>query len=315
MTDAVQAGATFETIAEGVHVLHGGGNPNVAAIEAEDHLVCFDARSTPTLAREWIDRIRTVTDKPIKYLVLSHYHAVRVLGASAYPCQEIIAHAGTERLIAERGREDFDTELARFPHAFGGHEEIPGLTRPTMVFEDRLSLDLGGDRGRFELSYQGRGHTSGDIVGWLTRDRIMFAADLVEKGTVPYTGEAYHQEWIESTLDRLAALEPQQIVAGRGGITRAPADSQQAIADTREFLQMLWDTVRTVRAQGGDRADALAEVKQTMRTTYAHLELAQQDVLAFSTYRCWQEQDGDMHPVIWTPERDRQALEELRAHD
>ena len=90
--DLTQKTETLEVLAEGVYALTAEGDPNVGAIEGEDFVVAFEARATPVAAREWLDRLREHTDKPVRHLVLSHYHAVRVLGASAFDAEEIIAH-------------------------------------------------------------------------------------------------------------------------------------------------------------------------------------------------------------------------------
>ena len=94
---------SLQVLADGVYALTAEGDPNVGAIEGEDFLVAFEARATPVAARDWLRKLREHTDKPVKYLVLSHYHAVRVLGASAFDAEEIIAHSMTEKLIQERG--------------------------------------------------------------------------------------------------------------------------------------------------------------------------------------------------------------------
>src|SRR5690606_40075620 len=89
-----------------------------------------------------IAEIRQVTDKPIKYVVLSHYHAVRVLGASAYRAegmQEIIASQATYEMIVERGAQDMQSEYERFPRLFQDFESIPGLTWPTLVFPVQIT--------------------------------------------------------------------------------------------------------------------------------------------------------------------------------
>jgi glyoxylase-like metal-dependent hydrolase (beta-lactamase superfamily II) len=83
-TDLALKVETLEVLADGVYALTAEGDPNVGAIEGEDFLVCFEARATPAAARDWLAVLRKHTDKPIKYLVLTHYHAVRVLGASAF---------------------------------------------------------------------------------------------------------------------------------------------------------------------------------------------------------------------------------------
>src|SRR5499427_10576397 len=197
---------TLEVIGDGVDALTAEGDPNVGAIEGEEFLVCVEAMATPVAARGWLDRLRAHTDKPVRYLVLSHYHAVRVLGASAFGADVIIAHDNTRALIAERGMADWASELGRMPRLFRDPDSIPGLTWPTTTFSDRLTIQLGGDRGDLVLAHLGRGHTEGDIVAWLPGQRILFAGDLVEAQAALYTGDAFHQDWATGTLDNVAAL-------------------------------------------------------------------------------------------------------------
>src|SRR3954452_19656635 len=103
---------TLEILADGVYALTAEGDPNVGAVEGDDFLVCFEALATPVAAGKWLAGLREHTDKPVRHLVLSHYHAVRVLGASAFGADTIIAHDNTRALIAERGQQDWDSEFA-----------------------------------------------------------------------------------------------------------------------------------------------------------------------------------------------------------
>src|ERR671923_304048 len=109
---------TFNEIAPQLYAFTAEGDPNSGIIVSDDGVVVVDAQATPVLAREIISRVRQVTDKPIKYVVLTHYHAVRVLGASAYKAQEVIASEKCRAMIAERGQEDWDSEYGRFPRLF-----------------------------------------------------------------------------------------------------------------------------------------------------------------------------------------------------
>jgi len=133
---------TLEVLGDGVYALTAEGDPNVGAIEGEDFLVCVEAMATPVAAAAWLTRLREHTDKPVRYLVLSHYHAVRVLGASAFGADVIVAHDNTRALIAERGRQDWASELGRMPRLFRDPASIPGLTWPTATFSDRLTIAL-----------------------------------------------------------------------------------------------------------------------------------------------------------------------------
>ncbi|MFI8221248.1 MBL fold metallo-hydrolase [Streptomyces sp. NPDC085932] len=295
----------LEVLDDGVYALTTGGDPNVGAIEGEDFLVCFEARATPVMAKRWLDQLREHTDKPIKYLVLSHYHAVRTLGASAFDADVIVAHAETKRLIAERGQQDWASEFGRMPRLFVGHETIPGLTWPTLTFADRLSIDLGGSRGTVELAWAGRGHTSGDIYAWLPEQRILFAGDLVENGSAVYTGDAYHQDWRTTTLDNVASLGARMLVGGRGHIARTPKESGQAIELTRRFLDTLVESVDKVRTSGGTLKEAYTAARNALVPEYGGMPVFEH-AMVFDTQRVWDELQGK-DPVIWTSERDREV--------
>src|SRR5580765_6224101 len=124
-TDLAEKKITFSEIGTDLYAFTAEGDPNSAIIVGDDGCLVFDAQATPAMANKVIERVRTVTDKPIKYVVLSHYHAVRVLGASAYKSQDVVATEGTRRLIVERGEQDKKSEIGRFPRLFRGEETIP----------------------------------------------------------------------------------------------------------------------------------------------------------------------------------------------
>src|SRR5665213_1979363 len=177
-TDMAEKKITFSEIGTDLYAFTAEGDPNSAVIVGDDGCLVFDAQATPAMANKVIERVRTVTDKPIKYVVLSHYHAVRVLGASAYKAQGIIASAETHRLVAERGQQDWDSEYGRFPRLFQDAQSIPGLTWPTLTFEGEMSIYLG--KREVRLMQLGAGHTSGDIVAWVPDAEVMFSGDLIE---------------------------------------------------------------------------------------------------------------------------------------
>lgn len=301
----------FVRLADGVYALTAEGDPNVGAIEGEDFLVCVEARATPKAARRWLDRLREHTGKPVRHLVLTHYHAVRTLGASAFGAAEVVAHENTRALIAERGREDWLSEYRRMPRLFEEPAGIPGLTWPTVTFSDRLTIPLGGDRGEVELRYCGRGHTAGDVVVWLPHQRILFAGDLVESQAALYTGDAFHDEWATTTLDRVAALGAEQLVGGRGAPARDRAEVDAAIAQSRHFLDELRRTVGSVHVGGGTVKDAFRAAHAALAPRYGRWPIFEH-CLPFNVQRYWDECDGVDWPRIWTEERDREVWEALR---
>jgi len=302
---------TLEVLADGVYALTAEGDPNVGAVEGEDFVVCVEARATPVAARAWLDMLREHTDKPVRHLVLTHYHAVRTLGASAFDASEIIAHQRTAELIAERGEADWASELGRMPRLFREPSSIPGLTWPTLTFSDRLTIPLGGDRGSLELAHCGRGHTAGDIVVWLPSAGVLFAGDLVESAAALYTGDAFHTDWATSTLDAVASFGATALVGGRGAVASGTAAVAAAIAQTRRFLDVLGAEVGAVHQGGGTLREAFVAAHAALAPTYGGWPIFEH-CLPFDVQRCWDELDGIDWPRIWTAERDREVWAQLQ---
>lgn len=309
-TNDTQAKAEkLEQVGDGIWAFTAEGDPNVGAIEGEDFLVCFEARATPLMARRWLEQLRKHTDKPVKHLVLSHYHAVRVLGASAFDAEEIITSAETERLVKERGQEDWEVEFGRMPRLFDGHQEVRGLTQPTRTFDTSLSLELGGDRGTVELSWLGNGHTSGDIVAYVPMQKVLFAGDLVENGSAVYTGDAYHRDWMTRTLDNVAAMDVEALVGGRGAIARGRDEVEGAIEQTRDFISRLFGAVEKVKVHGAPIEEAYRAAREELLPDYGGMPVFEHATV-FDVQRAWDELNGEP-PAIWTADRDREVWNRL----
>jgi glyoxylase-like metal-dependent hydrolase (beta-lactamase superfamily II) len=300
--DLEEKRSTLEELAPGILALTAEGDPNVGAVIGDDAVLAVDARATPALAGEWLDELRRVTEKPVRYLVLTHYHAVRVLGASAFKADWVIAHEGTRRWILERGEADFESETRRFPRLFKDVDSIPGLTYPNVSFADTLRIDLGGRE--VQLLHLGRGHTQGDAAVWLPDEKILFAGDLVEARAAPYMGDAFVEEWSTTTLDRVEALGADRIVPGRG-----PAAGPEAIAETRVYLRTLWDTVRTGHAGLKDAFDAARAALEPRFGDWWIFE----HCLPFNVARAWDEAHGVAEPHVWTAEKDSAVWTELQS--
>ena len=274
-------------------------------------LVCIEARATPVTAREWLSELRKHTDKPVKFLVLTHYHAVRVLGASAYGAQAIISSDVTRQLIDERGLQDWDSEFGRMPRLFKEPASIPGLTHPTLTFSERMTIELGGDRGRLELRFCGRGHTAGDIVVWHDKSKTMFAGDLVEAQAALYTGDAFHKDWASGTLDAVKRFRAENLVGGRGAVARGVAATDAAIEQTRDFLKVMIEQVGAVHRAKGSLREAFAATHAALQPRYGHWPIFEH-CLPFNVQRLWDEFDGIDWPRIWTMDRDRAVWAELQ---
>jgi glyoxylase-like metal-dependent hydrolase (beta-lactamase superfamily II) len=299
---------TFSQLSEHAWAYTAEGDPNTGIIIGDDSVMVIDAQATPVMAQDVIRRIREVTDKPIKYVLLSHYHAVRVMGASAYQAQQIIASQGTYELIVERGEADFKSEVERFPRLFNAVESVPGLTWPTMVFKDEMTLYMG--KLEVKIMHLGRGHTKGDTVAWLPQENVLFSGDLVEYAATPYTGDAYLTDW-PATLDAIAALKPEALVPGRGAALKGAAEVAEGLNGTRAFVTQMFDAVKL----GAKNNQPLRKIYED---TYAALKPQFGDwvifdhCLPFDVSRAYDEATGHKDPRIWTAQRDKEMWEALQ---
>jgi glyoxylase-like metal-dependent hydrolase (beta-lactamase superfamily II) len=285
------------------------GHPNWGFYFGHDSVLVIDTQATPVMARDVIRRIREVTDKPIKHIVMSHYHAVRVLGASAYEASEIIASEDTRDLIVERGTADMKSEIERFPRLFQAVETIPGLTWPTLTFRGEMTLWLG--KLEVKLLQLGRGHTKGDTVAWLPQQKILFSGDLVEYGATAYAGDAYFADW-PKTLDKVEALGATAIVPGRGAALTTPALCREGIATTRAFISELYASVKSGVAQGHELKRVFADTDAALRPKYGQ-QFIYEHCMPFDVSRAYDEATAHRDPRIWTAERDKDMWAALQA--
>jgi glyoxylase-like metal-dependent hydrolase (beta-lactamase superfamily II) len=306
--DLAEKEVTLEVLADGVFAYTAQGDPNVGAVEGRDCVLAVEARATPYMAERWLAELRQHTDKPVRYLALTHYHAVRTLGAAAFGADWIISSKATADLITERGQADWESEQARMPRLFAGAKTIPGLTHPTVTFTDRLALDLGGRT--VELIFCGRGHTEGDIVVWLPDERVLFAGDLVESEAALYTGDAFHHEWVGATLDRVASLGANVLVGGRGKVVRGP-EVGQAIDQSRHFLQVMIEHVTEAVTAGRTLGDAFRACHDALAPRYGQWPIFEH-CLPFNVQRLWDEVAG-LRPRVWTAARDREVWDQLQS--
>ena len=306
---------TFERLSAHCWAYTAEGDPNSGVIIGEKYIMVCDATATPVMARDLIERIRLVSDKPIKYVLLTHYHAVRVLGASAFfkeGATEVIASQGTADLIAERGAQDMQSEMERFPRLFQDAESIPGLTWPTLVIgggdaasgevPGKLKIDLGGVK--VEVWSPGHGHTRGDTIAWVPDERVLYSGDLVEYGAGIYAGDAQLDDW-PATLEVLRALNAEALVPGRGKAMKSPAEVNEALDYTGQWVELLFQTTKDAVAKNMDLKAAMAHVRKSMDPVFAHVFIYEH-CLPFDVSRAYDEAKGLKHPRIWTAERDRE---------
>ena len=299
--DLEEKKVSFTKLSDNAYAYTAEGDPNTGVIVGDDAVMVVDTQATPVMAQDVIRRIREVTDRPIKYVVLSHYHAVRVLGASAYQPQQIIASRDTYDLIVERGEQDKASEIGRFPRLFQVVESVPaGMTWPTITFSGRMSIWLG--KLEVQLIQLGRGHTKGDTVAWLPAQKILFSGDLVEFDATPYAGDAYFSDW-PATLDNIAALQAQALVPGRGAALTTPEQVAAGLAGTRAFIADVYASVQAGVVEGLDLNRVYKRTLDQLRPTYGHWVIFDH-CMPFDVTRAYDEATRHRDPRIWTAERD-----------
>lgn len=308
--DLEEKQVSFTQLSEHAWAYTAEGDPNTGIVIGDDAVMVIDTQATPVMAQDVIRRIREVTDKPIKYVVLSHYHAVRVLGASAYGAEHVIASHDTYELIVERGEADKASEIGRFPRLFRAVESVPaGCTWPTITFKGEMTLWLG--KLEVKILQLGRGHTKGDTVVWLPGERTLFSGDLVEFGATPYAGDAYFNDW-PKTLDNVAALKPLALVPGRGAALKGEAQVAEGLSGTRAFISELYASVKAGAAAGRDLKAVYRETCETLRPKYGQWVIFDH-CMPFDVTRAYDEATQYPDPRIWTAERDRQMWAALES--
>ena len=306
--DLEEKRVTFARLSDHAYAYTAEGDPNTGIVIGDESVMVIDTQATPVMAQDVIRRIREVTDKPIQFVVLSHYHAVRVLGASAYAPQHIIASQDTYDLIVERGEADKASEIGRFPRLFRNVESVPaGLTWPTLTFSGRMTLWMGALE--VQILQLGRGHTKGDTVVWLPQERVLFSGDLVEFDATPYAGDAYFQQWPQ-TLDRLAALSPVALVPGRGAALQGEDQVARGLDGTRAFVSELFASVKAGAQAGKDLKSVYRETYQRLAPAYGRWVIFDH-CMPFDVSRAYDEATRFPDPRVWTAERDQQMWQSL----
>jgi len=299
---------SFDEIGVGLYAYTAEGDPNTGVIVGDDAVMVIDAQATPTMAGDVIARIAKITDKPVKYVLLTHYHAARTLGASAFKGAEVLASDATRHLIAERGKEDMDSEIGRFPRLFRSVETIPGLTWPTMTFPDQASVWLG--RREVRIIHVGRGHTAGDVIAIVPDAGVVFSGDLVEYKSACYCGDAHVIDWL-ATLDHLAELQASALVPGRGAALTTPETVKDGIGLTADFVSTLYNSIQESVTKGRSLKDAFDFARMTMDPKFKDFAIYEH-CLPFSVSRAYDEARGIEWPVVWTADRDREMWAALQ---
>lgn len=299
---------SFSEIGDGLWAFTAEGDPNTGVIIGDESVMIVDAQATPRMAAQVLEKIRTVTDKPVSHVVLTHYHAVRVLGASGYNANDIIMSEKARAMVVERGQEDWDSEFARFPRLFQGHESIPGLTWPTVTFNDRMTVYLG--KRRVDLMFMGRAHTAGDIVAYVPDQNVMFTGDIVEYHSACYCGDGHFHDW-PGTLQRIRNWDLDAIAPGRGDALVGAEMVNAALDSTADFVTSTYRSVARIALAGGSLKEAFDACRAACDSKFGDYAIYEH-CLPFNVARAYDEARDIDTPRIWTADRDREMWESLQ---
>jgi glyoxylase-like metal-dependent hydrolase (beta-lactamase superfamily II) len=218
-----------------------GNTSNAGFVVTSGGVVVFDALGTPSLGWALLQEIRRITDKQIRYVVASHYHADHIYGLQAFKDHTDAIVVAQERSGEYKDNEETADEKASqrldqrrgalFPWVDGNTRVVP----PDITFGDRMTITL-GDR-RLTLLYAGPAHSSSDMMMMVEPDGVLFAGDIVQNGRIPFmnSDDVSTTQWLNA-LGEVEKLDPKFIIPGHG---KASTEAKQAIAFTRDYIQYL----------------------------------------------------------------------------
>lgn len=308
---------SLEEIAPGVYFATATGRVNLVSnamiVVNEDHVLVVDSHITPDAGDGLVATVRGLTDKPIRYLVNSHYHYDHAHGNQSFPAEtQIIGHEFTrtkllgdplsestyqvigsveyeesvvaaleERLAAAEGdeRETLEAQIAMMKRHVESLRNVEP-TPPNVTLQYKLTLFRGGRE--IQLLHLGRGHTGGDVVTYLPAEGIAFTGDLFYAGA-PYLGDGFADEFPD-TLQRLKDLQPRIIVPGHGPLV---TDLTQ-IDFAQEYLRRYWSQVSEAFAEGLSVDEAQQAVDMSDYQEYAAFQVTRPEVMKLEVARMYE---------------------------
>lgn len=257
---------------------------NAAFVITPEGVLVVDALGSPALADELLAAIARLTPQPVRYVVVTHYHADHIYGLQRFKAAGATIVAGTQ------GRDYLTSDTARLRLQASREELAPWIDERTQLvpadrwLDGETVIELGGER--FRVQPVGPAHTPEDLVVLHERTGVLFAGDLVFRGRIPFVGQADSSGWIRS-LDRLLAMEPKVLVPGHGAISD---QSAQDLRLTRDYLVHLRESMGAAAANLEPFEDAYA------RTDWSRFESlplfrAANRINAYNTYLLM-ERDG-----------------------
>lgn len=290
--DPIISGAhRFQKVADGIYYATSSGTMNVGAnspiILTDSEAVVIDSEITPAAARALVTDLKAITDKPVKYVIDSHYHYDHAHGNQVFTSSaQVIGHDNTykrlltnvmeqytylssvqgipnrvdglrQRIAQEKDPQQKTTMERQVASSLAYLEQVKEIrvTPPNLTFKNDMTLHIGGREIR--LLYLGRGHTDTDVVVFLPRERIVASGDLMES-QISYMGDSYPEEW-PATLDRLRALDFDTVMPGHGVVFKGKTKIEAFQGYVREVARQ----ANEFKKQGLTAEQAAAKIDVT----------------------------------------------------
>jgi len=259
---------------------------NAGFVVTDDGVVVVDALGSPALAEELLDEIRRVTSQPVRYVIVTHYHADHIYGLQAFKA------AGATILAHRAGRDYLNSDTAQKRLEASRLELGPWVDDKTRLVpadrwleEDETHLQVGS----FDIviRHVGPAHTPEDLVVFVPKLDVLFSGDLFFRGRIPFVGQADSRLWIAS-LDRLIEDQPRIVVPGHGP---ASTDPLADLVMTRDYLLYLRQTMGEAAHKLEPFEDAYAKADWS-RYEKMPLFRAANRMNAYNTYLLMEQQDG-----------------------
>tara|TARA_B100000586_G_scaffold235703_1_gene186206 strand:+ start:665 stop:1507 length:843 start_codon:yes stop_codon:yes gene_type:complete len=237
------------------------GLTNAGIIIGDDSVLVIDSLRVPSFARDLIQDVKTITEKPIGFVIDTHSHWDHSWGNEEFPEATIIGHKNCyAEMIDMEWNEEWRKKVVSSNDPWSEEGNLVNITPPNMTFETSMQLYFGGRE--IDLKYFGRAHTSGDIYIHLPKEKIVFTGDVAQDGGVPYLGDCYPADWPE-TDNQLASLPIERFMSGHG-----PIGDHNALVEAKDFIHTLVDSVKHAIADGQDSLQASKYVINEMSPKY-----------------------------------------------
>ena len=247
----------------GVYARLHEGLTNSGIIIGDDSVLVIDSLRMPSFARSLMEDVRKLTDKPVKYVIDTHSHWDHSWGNQEFPEAAIIGHENCySEMVDVEWNEEWKNKILSSGDAWSDEANVVTITPPEITYQDSMRIYFGGRE--IILKYLGKAHTSGDTFIHLPKERIVFTGDVAQDGGVPYLGDSYPDEWLD-TDDRMAELPVDRFVSGHG-----PVGDINALKTARDFIHSLVGSMKSAISDGKDSKTASDSVLTELQGQYGN---------------------------------------------